>query len=69
MPEVLETLGYNAAGNRIVKVDFGNGHSMTYGLTLCCEASDKGVEDGVACRACYRYLSDEEMYDRSRPRA
>lgn len=24
-----------------------------FGLTLCCNASDKGVEDGVACRGCY----------------
>ena len=24
-----------------------------FGLTLCCNASDKGCEDGVYCRACY----------------
>lgn len=24
-----------------------------FGLTLCCDASDKGTEDGVVCRACY----------------
>lgn len=24
-----------------------------FGLTLCCNASDKGVEDGVVCRGCY----------------
>lgn len=26
-----------------------------FGLTLCCNASDKGVEDGVVCRGCYGY--------------
>ena len=26
-----------------------------FGLTLCCNASDKGLEDGVACRGCYSY--------------
>lgn len=24
-----------------------------FGLTLCCDASDKGMEDGVGCRGCY----------------
>lgn len=24
-----------------------------FGLTLCCDAYDKGVEDGVVCRACF----------------
>lgn len=24
-----------------------------FGLTLCCNASDKGVEDGIVCRGCY----------------
>lgn len=24
-----------------------------FGLTLCCDASDTGVEDGVVCRGCY----------------
>lgn len=34
------------------------GFTMTpfmFGLTLCCNASDKGVEDGVVCRGCYSY--------------
>lgn len=26
-----------------------------FGLTLCCQASDKGVEDGIVCRGCYSY--------------
>lgn len=24
-----------------------------FGLTLCCNASDKGTEDGICCRGCY----------------
>ena len=31
--------------------------SFLFGLTLCCQASDKGAEDGVVCRGCY---GDEE---------
>lgn len=27
-----------------------------FGLTLCCNASDKGVDDGVVCRGCYDTL-------------
>lgn len=26
-----------------------------FGLTLCCNAYDKGVEDGIVCRSCYSY--------------
>lgn len=28
------------------------GTPFMFGLTLCCNASDKGYEDGVFCRAC-----------------
>lgn len=28
-------------------------YPFMFGLTLCCDASDKGVEDGVVCRGCY----------------
>lgn len=31
------------------------GAPFLFGLTLCCNASDKGVEDGVVCRGCYGY--------------
>lgn len=37
-------------------IDLRNGYLMMpfmFGLTLCCNASDKGVEDGVVCRGCY----------------
>ena len=37
-------------------IPIGNGILMQphmFGLTLCCNASDKGVEDGVVCRGCY----------------
>lgn len=43
---------------RIVVDDFDALHGdgpFLYGLTLCCNASDKGVEDGVVCRGCYGY--------------
>lgn len=29
------------------------GRAYVFGLTLCCNASDKGTEDGVVCRGCY----------------
>lgn len=35
--------------------------AFLFGLTLCCNASDKGVEDGVVCRGCYSY-DDTGMY-------
>lgn len=28
-------------------------HEFLFGLTLCCNASDKGTEHGVVCRGCY----------------
>tara|TARA_R110001606_G_scaffold381096_1_gene542019 strand:- start:330 stop:617 length:288 start_codon:yes stop_codon:yes gene_type:complete len=35
-------------------------------FTNCCGASDKGIEGGVACRACYNYIEqyvDEDNVD------
>lgn len=48
---------------RIVVDDFdarnakanGRTRPFMFGLTLCCQASDKGVEDGIVCRGCYGY--------------
>lgn len=31
----------------------GKDGDFLFGLTLCCNASDKGCEDGVYCRSCY----------------
>jgi hypothetical protein len=34
----------------------GSGFTMQpfmFGLTLCCNASDKGVESGIVCRGCH----------------
>jgi hypothetical protein len=59
-------VGLDADG-RIVVDDFGALNSpaptpehnpfadapFLFGHTLCCNASDKGVEDGVVCRGCY----------------
>jgi hypothetical protein len=39
-------------------IDLGNAGTLNpfmFGLTLCCNASDKGIEDGVVCRGCYGY--------------
>lgn len=30
-----------------------DGQPYLFGLTLCCDAFDKGMEDGVGCRSCY----------------
>lgn len=38
----------------ITGINFTMGPFM-FALTLCCNASDKGVEDGVVCRGCYGY--------------
>lgn len=46
-----------------LKVDggtFAACDGIVYFLTDCCKASAKGVEHGVACRACYR-LVDERL--------
>jgi hypothetical protein len=31
---------------------------IRYYLTECCGASAKGIEGGVGCRSCYRYIDD-----------
>jgi hypothetical protein len=31
----------------------GDDKPFLFGLTLCCNASDKGTEYGVVCRGCY----------------
>lgn len=46
------------ANGRVVVDD---GYGYLFGLTLCCNAYDKGVEDGVVCRSCYG--SDTGEYD------
>lgn len=56
-PELnLERVAGLDTDGRIVIDDFdalsGDG-PWVFGLTLCCNASDKGVEDGIACRGCY----------------
>lgn len=55
LPEHIDServLGLDEDG-RIVVNDFGADADFVFGLTLCCDAYDKGVEDGVVCRACY----------------
>lgn len=54
--DVVRVVGLDDAG-RFVVDDFGalgcepEGDHL-FGLTLCCNAYDKGFEDGVYCRAC-----------------
>lgn len=55
-----EVVGLDGAG-RIVVDQFGalnkeepSRNDFLFALTLCCNASDKGIEDGVVCRGCYR---------------
>lgn len=71
LPNGLETervAGLDADG-RIVVDDFGarempagakfiTGEPYVFGLTLCCNASDKGMEDGVGCRGCHGLEGD-----------
>jgi hypothetical protein len=54
----------NPAKQGITYTDW-NGEKRTdppfmFGLTLCCQASDKGMEDGVFCRACYGTKPDAD---------
>lgn len=63
--------GADVAG-RVVVDDFDarnkqptkiGGYEMTpsmFGLTLCCQASDKGTESGICCRACYGTKPDAD---------
>lgn len=37
------------------------GDRWYFGLTMCCGASFKGVEDGIVCRACYREAEGNDM--------
>lgn len=52
-------VGKDHDGLLIAQNVFPNGNRMLYPLTPCCQASDKGTEDGIACRGCYRLLGDD----------
>jgi len=45
-----DVIGLDGDGRVVVKLDWMD---YGFGLTLCCDAFDKGCEDGVFCRACY----------------
>lgn len=48
----LETvIGLDEAGRIVVHEGWMS--DFAFGLTLCCSAFDKGVEDGIVCRACF----------------
>jgi outer membrane receptor for monomeric catechols len=61
----MRVLGLDADGRIVVNYypDDEDG-GWTFGLTLCCNASNKGIESGVVCRACYgtRPTADEGDY-------
>lgn len=46
-------------------VAFHVSYGTVYPLTPCCQASGKGTEDGVCCRACYDLVSD--LYGSAEP--
>lgn len=46
-----EVLGLDEDGRIVIHPEWMGDHA--FGLTLCCNAYDKGVEDGVVCRNCY----------------
>lgn len=57
--DIDNVVGLDSEG-RIVVDSFGSlttakpkGDDFLFGLTLCCNAFDKGCEDGVYCRSCY----------------
>lgn len=49
--DLATVVGLDADGRIVVREDWMGGAG--FGLTLCCDAFDKGMEDGVFCRACY----------------
>lgn len=52
--EDLTVLGRDPEGRIVVRFyPHSPDGGWTFGLTLCCNAVDKGVEDGVVCRGCY----------------
>lgn len=40
-------------GARTSTTSPSGGRAFMFGLTLCCNASDKGTEHGVVCRSCF----------------
>lgn len=47
--------GWDEEGHRVIVGwrNLSDGSEYLYGLTLCCQASAKGSEYGIVCRACY----------------
>lgn len=53
-------VGKDAEG-RVIAQEVILDEVMLFALTSCCLATDKGVEDGIVCRRCYRYLEVGEI--------
>lgn len=58
IPEGIELeriIGLDEEGRIVI---FDEWMSCPFGLTLCCNAFDKGMEDGVGCRGCYGFQDE-----------
>lgn len=60
----IDVIGLDPEGRVVVRYmgGYSRAGGWLFGLTLCCNASDKGVEDGVVCRGCYDTI-DVGAYD------
>jgi hypothetical protein len=52
MSDTVTVLGHDGVGV-VAELRESNGFTMRYYLTPCCDASDKGCDGYVGCRACY----------------
>jgi len=62
-PEIqARVYGFDEDGYPIAEyVDRESSWRQLYGMTLCCGASFKGLEDGVGCRACFSLTDGNDV--------
>ena len=62
-PEMLaRVVGFDEDDYPIAEyVDRESSWRQLYGMTLCCGASFKGLEDGVGCRSCYSLTDGNDV--------
>lgn len=53
--------GYDSDGNLFAVEVYPNGYAQAWGLTWCCGASFKGMEDYVGCRSCYKPAAGSDL--------
>lgn len=51
--DAMTVLGLDAEGYVVVRWSESTGFTMEYALTACCQASAKGCDGYIGCRACY----------------